>query len=148
MIFCFAAIFESGQIVEQERLDSGTFDRNAVANYRKLIDAGEDFGDDLANAHLEYTSTGQNTALVEISSDKGDIVMHLFGTTDPAAALRDLKNVLTTIHNPDEPIGDILQNKTWPLALTLLPADAGPDVRALSRYPIALAAAFFEAKSI
>jgi hypothetical protein len=147
MIFFFASIFESGQIVEQERLDSATFDRGAVTNYRKLIDTGEDFGDDLAEAHLEYTATGPKTALVEISSAKGDVVLHLFASTDPGAALQDLKTVLTTIHNPGEPVGDILQIKSWPLALALL-SEATPDVRSLARFPIALAAAFFESKSI
>jgi hypothetical protein len=68
------------------------------------------------------------------------------GNTDPDAARKELNDVFITIHNPEEPVGEILQIKTWPLALAVL-TDAIPEVRALSRYPIALAAAFFEAKS-
>jgi hypothetical protein len=146
MIFFFASIHESGQIIERERFDTSTFDRKAVADYRKLIDAGEDFGDDLGDAHVEYTSESPDLAIIEISSAKGDVVLHLFASADPETAGQDLRNVLTDIHSPGEPIGDILQNNSWPLAMALL-ADASADLRSLARYPIALAAAFFEAKS-
>jgi hypothetical protein len=146
MIFYLASIFESGHIVEQDQFDSATFDRSAVAQYRSLIDKGEDFGEDLGEVHLEFTTTGPKSAIIEMSSDKGDVVMHLLGNTDPDAAMKELANVFTTIHDPQEPVGEVFQLKARPLALALL-ADASPAVRGLSRYPIALAAAFFEAKS-
>ena len=146
MIFYFASIFESGSVVEQERFDSETFDRNTVAYYLNLINKGEDFGEDLEEVHLEYMTSGPKMAIIEISSTKGDLILHLLGNTDADAAMKELKNVLTTIHNPEETEGEAFQIKTRPLALALLP-NATPDVRSLSRYPIALAAAFFEQKS-
>jgi hypothetical protein len=108
MIFYFASIFESGHIVEQQRFDSATFDRSLVARYVELINKGEDFGEDLEQVHLEYSATGPKTVVVEISSDKGDVTVHLLANIDPAAARNDLKNVFTTIHEPDEPAGEIL----------------------------------------
>ena len=99
MIFFFTSIFESGQIVEQERFDSQTFDRNAVVYYVNLIDKGEDFGEDMDEVHLEYITTGPKTAIIEISSAKGDVILHLLGNTDPDAAMKDLKNVAAAIHN-------------------------------------------------
>jgi hypothetical protein len=146
MVFYFASIFESGHIVEQEKFESETFARNAVAYYLNLINKGEDFGEDLEEVHLEYSATGSNSAILEVSSEKGDVIIHLLGNTDPEDARKELNDVFTTIHNPEEPVGEIFQIKTRPLALAVLP-DATPDVRALSRYPIALAAAFFETKS-
>jgi hypothetical protein len=146
MTFYFASIFASGQIVEQEKFESATFDRNAVAYYLNLINKGEDFGEDLEEVHLEYSTSGPNSAILEISSQKGDVILHLLGNTDPDAARKELNDVYDNIRNPEEPVGEILQIMTRPLALALLP-DATPDVRALSRYPIVLAAAFFETKS-
>jgi hypothetical protein len=146
MIFYFASIFESGQIVEQQRFDSQTFDRSAVAHYLNLINKGEDFGEDLEEVHLEYMTSGPKTAIIEISSAQGDVVIHLLGNTDPDASMKELKGVFATIHNPGEPEGEAFQIRTRPLALALLP-DAAPEARSLARYPIALAAAFFEAKS-
>ncbi len=146
MIFYYAAILESGEIVEQERFESGTFDRNAVGHYFDLIKKGEDFGEDLADAHLEFSGTGPNSATVEISSEKGDVITHLLGSTSPAAATEELKNVFTTVHNPGEPVGEGFKIQTRPLALVLLP-DGTAGARALARYSIVLAAAFFEEMS-
>ena len=146
MIFYFASIFESGHVVEQEAFDSATFDRTAVAKFLNLINKGEDFGEDMEEVHLEYTTTGSKSAIIEISSEKGDVIIHLLGNTDPDAAGKELNDVFTSVHNPEEPVEEVFQIRARPLALAVLP-DATPDVRVLSRYPIALAAAFFEAKS-
>ena len=146
MIFYFASIFESGHIVEQERFESDTFDRNAVAHYLHLINEGQDFGEDLEEVHLEYLTTGPKSAIIEVSSEKGDVTMHLLGNTDADSAMKELNTIFSTIHNTDEPVGEVVQIRTRPLALVVVP-DATPDVLALSRYPIALAAAFFERKS-
>ena len=145
MIFHFASIFGSGHLVEQERFESATFDRNSVAYYLHLINKGEDFGEDLEEVHLEYLTTGPKSAIIEISSEKGDVIMHLLGNTDPDAAMKELNNVLTTIQDAAEPTGEIVQIKTRPLVLVHLP-EATPEFLALSRYPIVLAAAFFETK--
>ena len=147
MIFYFASIFESGQIVERESYDSATFDRDVVTRYRQLIDEGEDFGEDLSDVHLEWTTTGAQTAIIEVSSGKGDLITHLLGATDGDAVSKELHDILTVIHNPGEPVGNVLELKARPLALCLLPS-ATDELRALSRYPIALAAAFFEAISV
>jgi hypothetical protein len=146
MIFNFASIFESGHIVEQERFESDTFDRNAVAHYVQLINEGQDFGEDLDEVHIEYSATGPKSAIIEVSSEKGDVTMHLLGDTDPDSAVRELNSILSTIRDTEEPMGEIVNVATRPLALVVVP-DATPDVLALSRYPIALAAAFFETKS-
>ena len=146
MIFHFASIFGSGHVVEQESFDSATFDRTAVAYYLHLISKGEDFGEDLEEVHLEYLTTGPKSAIIEVSSEKGDVVMNLLGNTDPDAAMKELNNVLTTIQNAEGPAGEIVQIKTRPLALAHL-SEATPGFLALSRYPIVLAAAFFETKS-
>ena len=146
MIFYFASIFESGHIVDQERFESDTFDRNAVARFLHLINEGQDFGEDLEEVHLEYLTTGPKSATIEVSSEKGDVTMHLLGNTDPESAMKELNTIFSTIHNTEEPVGEIIQIRTRPLALALVP-DATQDVLALSRYPIALAAAFFETKS-
>src|ERR1022692_3901287 len=135
MIFYFASIFESGHIVEQERFESDTFDRNAVAHYLHLINEGQDFGEDLAEVHLEYLTTGPKSAIIEVSSEKGDVIMHLLGNTDPDAAMKELNNVLTTIQNAEEPAGEVVQIMTRPLVLVHLP-EATPELLALSRYPI------------
>src|SRR5476649_1710646 len=81
MIFYFASIFESGHIVEQERFESDTFDRNALAHYLHLINEGQDFGEDLEEVHLEYLTTGPKSAIIEVSSEKGEVTMHLLGNT-------------------------------------------------------------------
>ena len=146
MTFYFASIFESGHIVDQERFESDTFDRNAVARFLHLINEGQDFGEDLEEVHLEYLTTGPKSATIEVSSEKGDVTMHLLGNTDPESAMKELNTIFSTIHNTEEPVGEIIQIRTRPLALALVP-DATQDVLALSRYPIALAAAFFETKS-
>ena len=146
MIFHFASFFGSGHVVEQERFESTTFDRTSVAYYLHLIGKGEDFGEDLAEVHLEYLTTGPKSAIIEVSSEKGDVTMHLLGNTDPDSAMKELNTIFSTIHNTDEPVGEVVQIRTRPLALVLVP-DASPDVLVLSRYPIALAAAFFEMKS-
>jgi hypothetical protein len=146
MIFHFASIVGSGHLVEQEGFDSASFDRISVAYYLDLISKGEDFGEDLEEVHLEYLTTGPTSAIIEVSSEKGDVTMHLLGNSDPDAAMKELNNVLATIQNAEEPAGEIVQIKTRPLALAHLP-EATPELLALSRYPIVLAAAFFETKS-
>src|SRR5437868_14629786 len=111
MIFHFASIFGSGHVVEQESFESATFDRTAIARYLQLINKGEDFGEDLEEVHLEYLKTGPRSAVVEVSSEKGDIIMHLLGNTDPDAAMKELASVLTTIENTEGPAGEIVQIK-------------------------------------
>ena len=146
MIFHFASFIGAGHVVEQESFESATFDRTSVAYYVHLINKGEDFGEDLEEVHLEYLTTGPKSAIIEVSSEKGDIVMHLLGNTAPDATMKELKNVLATIQNAVEPAGEIIQIKTRPLALAHL-SETTPEFLALSRYPIVLAAAFFETKS-
>src|SRR5450631_1537027 len=131
MNFYFASIFESGHIVEQERFESDTFDRNAVAHYVQLIGEGQDFGEDLEEVHLEYLTTGPKSAIVEVSSGKGDVTMHLLGNTDAASAMKELSTILATIQNTQQPVGEAVQILARPLALVLVP-DATPDVLALS----------------
>jgi hypothetical protein len=96
--------------------------------------------------HLEYLATGPKSAIIDVSSGKGDVTMHLLGNTDAASAMKELSTILATIQNTQQPVGEAVQILARPLALVLVP-DASPDVLALSRYPIALAAAFFETKS-
>jgi hypothetical protein len=146
MIFHFASIFGSGKVVEQESFESASFERASVARYLHLIKKGEDFGEDLEEVHLEYLTTGPKSAIIEVSSAQGDVIMHLLGNTDPDAAMKELANVLTTIQDSEEPAGEIVQIKTRPLAIVRL-SEATPEFLALSRYPIVLAAAFFEMKS-
>jgi hypothetical protein len=95
MIFYFASIFESGRIVEQERFESGTFDRNAVAHYLHLLGEGQDFGEDLEEVRLEYLTTGPRSAIIEVSSGKCDVIMHLLANTDPDSAMKELKYFVT-----------------------------------------------------
>lgn len=146
MIFQFASIFGSGKVAEQERFESATFDRTSVAYYLHLIKKGEDFGEDLEEVHLEYLTTGPKSAIIEVSSETGDVIMHLLGNTDPDAAMKELNNVFATIRNAEEPAGEMVQFTTRPLALAHLP-EATPELLTLSRYPIVLAAAFFETRS-
>jgi hypothetical protein len=146
MIFYFASIFESGQIVEQEKFESDTFDRNAVAHYLRLIDEGQDFGEDLEEVRIEFLTTGPKSAIVEVSSGKGNVTLHLLGSTDAASVMEELNTILATIQNAEQPVGEAVQIRTRPLVLALIP-ESTPDVLALARYPIALAAAFFETKS-
>jgi hypothetical protein len=149
MKFHFVSAFGSGQVVERQTFDSATFDRNEMARYVDRINQGEAFAVDLGDIRLDYHPLGPKLASVEVLSPTSFIIVHLLGSTDPAGAKDEINKAFSLIHDLDastaeEAVGEVARIDARPLVLALLP-EGEEEARNLARYPVALAAAFFEA---
>jgi len=150
MNFYFVSAFGSGQVVERQTFDSATFDRNEMARYVDRINQGEAFAEDLGDIRIEYRPFGPRLASVEVLSPTSFVIVHLLGSTDPDGAKDEINKVFSLIHDldastADEAVGEVAQVSSRPLVLALLP-EGEEEARNLARYPVALAAAFFEAR--
>ena len=132
MHFHFLSAFGSGEVIDRQRFDSATFDRGQLARYADLIDKGP-FVVDLGDVHLDYRPVGAKSASVEVLSESSFVVVQFLGSVEdgPDAA--------------GEPLGEITGIDARPLVLALLP-EGVEEAPNLARYPLALAAAFFEAR--
>ena len=132
MDFYFLSAFGSGEVVERQQFNSATFDRDQLARYADLINKGL-FQVELGDVHLDFRPAGPKSANVEVLSESSFVVVQLLGSAEdgPDAA--------------GEPLGEITGIDARPLMLALLP-EGVEEAPNLARYPVALAAAFFEAK--
>jgi hypothetical protein len=149
MYFQFVSTFCSGHVVEQQGFDSATFDRGRVARYLDLIRRGEAFVEDVGDIRLDYRPLAPRQARVEVLSPSSFVVVHLLGSTGPDDAMREIGEAFGGLHGIDEAaggetVGEVARVNDGPLVLALLP-EGEEGARDLARYPVALAAAFFEA---